>query len=137
MQSTLDDVIERKAQYTTNAIAWAYRLSPAIFQQLIPNVRAELSCLCRNAKDVSVMIRRDVLSVRMSVSIGPRSPYGYLAFDPSQVSSVWPEMGAELGDDVVGVYRLGLTKQSVTGKVEHIILPEVFTSALLQVTAKN
>lgn len=95
-------------------------------------IQSRLRALHKEANDLSVLVRRDVLSVRMSVTtvIAP-------TFDPDCANSVWPEMGATAGDAVVGRYKFGLIKLMEDGEFSFLAKPEVATTALIRETSKN
>jgi hypothetical protein len=95
-------------------------------------IHSRLLALYQEARDLCISVRRDILSVRMSVVSGV-NPH----FDPECANSVWPEMGAVAGDEVVGRYRFGLIKLAEGGQVSCLIKPEVATMALIRETAKN
>ena len=83
------------------------------------------------------MARRDVLSVRMSVVVAPEPESSYGRYNPDLASSVWPDMDASAGDEVVGLYHLGLRKQTEQGHTEYLIKPQVATEALFREMMKD
>jgi hypothetical protein len=125
------------ADSITALFAMVHRQSPETFGPLIPKISARLETMFQEANRLSVMVRRDVLSVRMSVIIGPGLENNYLPYNPDVVSSVWPDMGVVAGDEVIGLYKFGLLKQTEQGEVGYAIKPEVVTGALLREMAKQ
>jgi len=92
--------------------------------------KVHLAAIFQDAHLLSVVIKRDILSVRMSVIGNPM--VGPACFDPCQVDSVWPEMGVQDDDCIIGLYNFGLQKLNETGDTFFITLPKVITSALLR-----
>ncbi|KAJ7675458.1 hypothetical protein B0H17DRAFT_1207643 [Mycena rosella] len=115
-------------------LARAYGLSLSEFEPIADMVRSKLHALYKEAKKLCITVRRDILSVRMSVVTVTDSE---AHFDPDCADSVWPEMGAAKGDKVVGRYRFGLMKLDEHGRVSYLIKPEVATTALIRETSKN
>ncbi|KAJ7471924.1 hypothetical protein FB451DRAFT_1036505 [Mycena latifolia] len=113
-------------------LAWAYGLSPSEFETMSEMIHTRLVALYKEANELSIQVRRDILSVRMSV-ISVDAP----VFDPDFANSVWPEMGATAGDEIVGRYRFGLLKLLENGEFSCLIMPEVATMALIRETSKN
>ncbi|KAJ7086444.1 hypothetical protein B0H15DRAFT_782204 [Mycena belliarum] len=113
-------------------LAWAHGLSPAEYEPMLDMVQSRVMTLCQEAKELSIQLRRDILSVRMSVISMTAA-----IFDPELADSVWPEMGATLGDEVVGKYKFGLIKVDESRRVSYLIKPEVATTALIRETSKH
>lgn len=88
-----------------------------------------MDAIVRDAHHLSLVVKRDILSVRMSVTLGGRLGR---PFDPQAEESVWPEMGAKAGDPVIGHYSLGLQKCTANGEIIPLVRPRVITSALLR-----
>lgn len=59
------------------------------------------------------------------------------SYDPQSEDSIWPEMGAKAGDEVIGVYGLGLQKSTPTGHTVVVVKPKVITNALLREIEKK
>jgi len=114
-------------------IAWAYGLPDARIQPIFAYLHKELTVIFRDAHELSLVVKRDILSVRMSVAV-----YKQLdcAFDPHAGECVWPEMRAKPGDIVIGHYGLGLEKRAEAGEVSYLTMPRVTTTALLREVEK-
>lgn len=82
--------------------------------------------------ELSVIIRRDVLSVALSLTICEGN-----LFNTAGMDSPWPEMGGATGDSILGQYALGLTKTSDTQVIKHILKPKAITVALLRQIEKG
>ncbi|KAJ7302368.1 hypothetical protein DFH08DRAFT_945701 [Mycena albidolilacea] len=96
--------------------------------------------LYKEANQLSIIARRDVLSVRMLVVVAPTGPAGptdYLPYDTNAVASVWPDMKTVEGDEVIALHKFGLEKVDEKGQLARLIKPEVATTALLREMAKN
>lgn len=104
---------------------------------MVPTIQSRLASLYDEANRISVIARRDVLSVRMSVVTAPESKGVYLPFDPKMAIGVWPDMGVSAGDEVIGLYKFGLRKQTERGESSYLIKPEVITAALLRFLTKS
>jgi len=87
----------------------------------------------RDAHELSLVIKRDILSVRMSVSLYDRVGR---PFHPQKGECVWPEMGVQPNDVVIGHYGLGLQGRTEVGEVSFLTLPRVTTTALLRQVEK-
>ena len=116
-------------------LAAVYRRPLETFDPLIPAISKRLESIGLEANALSVVARRDVLSVRMSV-VAPELESSYGRYNPDLASSVWPGMGASAGDEVVGLYHLGLKKQTEQGHTEYPLKPQVATEALLREMTK-
>ena len=80
------------------------------------------------AHELSVIVKRDVLAVRMSVTMAATA-----VFDPRTTEALWEEMGLAKGDTVIGTYTLGLSKLRSGDPSEIVMLrPKAVTSALLR-----
>ncbi|KAJ7475091.1 hypothetical protein B0H11DRAFT_1722398 [Mycena galericulata] len=113
-------------------LAWAHGLSPQQFEAMTDMINSRLRALYKEANDLSILVRRDILSVRMSI-ISMTTPI----FDPATANSIWPEMGAAAGDEVVGRIKFGLIKLKEAGGIFCLLKPEVATTALIRETSKN
>jgi hypothetical protein len=113
-------------------LAWAHGLSPAEFDDMFDAIHSRLVALYKEANELGILVKRDILSVRMSVTSVTVD-----VFDPNHASSVWPEMGAAAGDEIVGRYRFGLSKRAEDGEFSCLTKPEVATTALIRETSKN
>ncbi|KAF7328905.1 hypothetical protein MVEN_02520200 [Mycena venus] len=120
--------------------AWAYRQPLQTFEPLLPKIQTRLQTLYTEASQLSVMARRDVLCVRMAVTVAPIGPKGvedYLSYNNDAVTSVWPDMKVVEGDEVIALYKFGLKKSNEKGQMARLIKPEVVTTALLREVAKS
>jgi hypothetical protein len=125
---------------TVTLLAWTYRQPLATFEPLLPKIQSRLETLYKEANQLSIIARRDVLSVRMSVVVAPTGPAGptdYLPYDTNAVASVWPDMKTVEGDEVIALHKFGLEKVDEKGQLGRLIKPEVATTALLREMAKN
>jgi hypothetical protein len=127
--SIWEEFVNTITRHIVSRIAWAYGLPTTSMQPVASSLLKELSVIFRDAHELSVVIKRDILSVRMSVTICKRLGH---AFDPGEGECVWPEMGVKPGDIVVGYYGLGLEKRTGTGEVSYLTIPRVTTTALLR-----
>lgn len=111
-------------------ISWAYCIPKALLlERLGPSIKNELTAIYHDAHELSVITKRDILSVRMSITCSPNNDG---AFNPDVADSIWPEMGAKRGDDVLGDYSLALMKRTEAGEVSWLTRPKVITAALLR-----
>jgi hypothetical protein len=88
----------------------------------------DLTVIFRDAHELSVVTKRDILSTRISVAITPSLG----GFDPRYAETAWSGMDAEAGDDVLGHYSLGLVKRTQVGAISYLKLPKVSTTALIR-----
>lgn len=80
------------------------------------------------AQQLSVTIKRDVLSVRMAVTIPNTS-----VFDAESMEALWEDMGHCSHDFVIGAAGFGLLKFEVNELQERIVLRcKVVSSSLLR-----
>ncbi|KAJ7764839.1 hypothetical protein B0H16DRAFT_430117 [Mycena metata] len=135
--------IQRCANSIVMMLAWVYRQPPETFQSLFSKIGAQVGSLFDDAGKLSILVRRDVLSVRMSVVVAAARSNGFLPYNPDRVGSVWPDMGAEVGDEakagdeVVTLYKFGLKKQTEHGHISYLLKPEVTTGAFLRELARS
>ncbi|KAJ6491571.1 hypothetical protein DFH09DRAFT_1338451 [Mycena vulgaris] len=116
--------------------AMVHRQPFEIFEPLIKTISTRLAPIFEEANRLSIMVRRDVLSVRMSVVVGPGPENNYLPYNPDVVSSVWPDMEVVAGDEVIALYKFGLKRETEKAQVHLLIKPQVTTAALLREMAK-
>ncbi|KAJ7911571.1 hypothetical protein B0H13DRAFT_1614390 [Mycena leptocephala] len=137
--SVTKNSITHYSESTVALLAWAYRQPLETFEPLIPKIQSQLASLYEEASKLSVIVRRDVLSVRMSVVVAPVDPKAandYLPYNPDAVTSVWPDMKVVAGDEVIALYKFGLKKYNENRQIHRLIKPEVTTTALLREMAK-
>jgi hypothetical protein len=90
-------------------------------------VQQHLSSIFSQAHDLSLKIKRDILSVSMRVVIAEEE-----RFDPLQHAPGWEGMGTKAGDRIFGKYSLGLHKVTEHGMRTIPAKPAVITAALLR-----
>ncbi|KAJ7117907.1 hypothetical protein C8R43DRAFT_1242033 [Mycena crocata] len=129
------DSVAQHVDGVITLLAWAFGLSPPEFEGMANMIRSGLLVLHKEAHELSILLRRDIVSVRMSIT--SLDSLDALVFDPKYVNSVWPEMGTREGDEVVGRYKFGLSKMLDSGQSFCLIKPEVTTAALIRMTANN
>jgi hypothetical protein len=88
----------------------------------------------RDAHELSVVTKRDILSTRISVAVAPISLGG---FDPRYAETAWSGMDAKAGDDLLGFYSLGLIKRTQAGPMSYLKLPKVSTTALIRYVGRQ
>ncbi|EGN97413.1 hypothetical protein SERLA73DRAFT_75100 [Serpula lacrymans var. lacrymans S7.3] len=110
-----------------NAIVRAYNADISSSEILHKTIKDELVAIYVEAYRLSISIKRDILTVRVSVYL-----YVGNSFDPKRAESVWAEMGTKAGDSVIGNYHLGLIKQLASGESYYLIVPQVITQSLLR-----
>ncbi|KAJ7640458.1 hypothetical protein DFH06DRAFT_1000668 [Mycena polygramma] len=126
------DSLNKQVDSIVALLAWAHRLPREKFEDMSSGIHSGLVALYSEANELGILVRRDILSVRMSI-VSANIP----VFDPTYVNSVWPEMGAAAGDEVVGQYKFGLVKIAEGGDFTCMVKPEVVTMALIRETSKN
>ncbi|TFK38487.1 hypothetical protein BDQ12DRAFT_735587 [Crucibulum laeve] len=116
-------------------LSLAYKQPIERFEGLMINHQAELVELYEQAYALSVSCKRDVLSIRMSVTLAPSNvnqPHKFKKFNPTTTQSAWPNMGARKGDIILGMYKWGLVKQKPSGEEICLVPCQVVTDALLK-----
>ncbi|KAJ7736713.1 hypothetical protein DFH07DRAFT_722836, partial [Mycena maculata] len=113
-------------------LAWAHGLSHAEFEPMSDMIHSGLLALYKEANNLAILARRDILSVHMTID-----SMTVPVFNPQYANAMWPEMGARAGDDVVAQYRFGLLKLREDGEISCMVKPEVVTTALIRETSKN
>ncbi|KAJ7764841.1 hypothetical protein B0H16DRAFT_1310330 [Mycena metata] len=124
--------IHRQTEDIVELLAQAHGLTPTQFEDMSDALFSGLRAMYKEANELSVSVRRDILSVRMTVTTVSATH-----FDPNLACSVWPEMGAAAGDEIVGRYKFGLMKVTETGERFDLMKPEVATTALIRETSKS
>jgi hypothetical protein len=110
-------------------VGWAYRIPLTSLNSIERKIINGLTVIFRNAHELSVITKRDILSTRISVVVAPISPSG---FNPLEADTPWSGMGAKAGDDVLGHYSFGLFKRTQVAAASYLILPKVSTTALIR-----
>ncbi|KAJ7641480.1 hypothetical protein FB45DRAFT_358217 [Roridomyces roridus] len=122
-------------------LAWAHGLTPSDFESLkTTSILPKLRTLFNEAENLAIRARRDVLSVRMSIiTLSLNSPpSSSTLYDPRDADLVWPDMGIEKGDEVVGRYKFGLKRLGEDGvRLDYLVKPQVTTTALVRETSKS
>lgn len=96
------------------------------------NIEKSLLQIFSDSFELSVIIKRDVLSVRMHVMM-----YKDDSYQDFMAEDIYPDMGARNGDKILGQYNFGLLRQTHDGNVEYIVKPKVTTAALLREIIRN
>jgi hypothetical protein len=128
--------VQRTTSEIEEFMAWAYGVPAALFEAIGQSIAKELMAIFRDAHELSTVLKRDILSVQMSVILASRREREF-PFNPHDAESVWPEMGVKPRDKVLGNYSLGLVKRTKTGEMTFTTLPKVFTAALIRQVEKN
>ncbi|KAJ7207970.1 hypothetical protein GGX14DRAFT_634632 [Mycena pura] len=137
-----DPDISRFAESTAVLFAWVYHQPPETFQPLTSKMQTQLASLFDEAQKLAIVVRRDVLSVRMKVAICPVLSNGtYASYNPELMNN-WPNVGVVPGDEVIGFHGFGLKRQTEEQSradpkadeecVSYLIKPTVITNALLR-----
>ncbi|KAL0949367.1 hypothetical protein HGRIS_009436 [Hohenbuehelia grisea] len=123
---------ENIADMVVAFLAWSYSMPHGTFDRT--ELVKDLTTIFWDAHQLSIIIKRDVLSVRLTVVLAPRDhvSHSHLPLHPGLSTSAWPTMGEKQGDKVIGTYKLGLDAQTEHGGVRHLLKPEVVTEALLR-----
>lgn len=128
----LEDDALNLASWIADVIVWSYSLPSAAYLDLQATTKKHLTTLFQDSLELSLLIKRDILSVRMFVTRAEGIEGDFAPFDSQQMDSVWPEMGPKSGDAVLGTYKLGLAKSMEGGGIVHLSRPQVITAALLR-----
>lgn len=119
------------ASLLITALTLAYRIDSQLLRGLHAKAAEGLLKLCRMAHELSLTVKRDIISVRMAVTV-PSA----LAFDHRRMEALWGDMGVVDGDTIIGGYAFGLSKLNAGDPQEIIMLrPKAITSALLRYVA--
>ncbi|KAF7971563.1 hypothetical protein HWV62_20332 [Athelia sp. TMB] len=118
-------------------IAWAYGQPRHVFEQItsLPStLLRDMDAIVRDAYELSIVMKRDVSSVRLSVYLDDRLNR---PFDIRKEQNAWPQMRSQEGDIAVGNYSFGLQRHVEDGGVSFLALPRVVTTALLREVERN
>ena len=130
-----EDLVQDLGRKVLDLIAWAYGQPPPTIDGIIhAKLLQDINAIIHDAHQLSLLLKRDILSAQMTVSLNHRVGEQY---DPQMEESVWPEMGLKAGDTIVGVYGFGLRKVASNGESVEVIKPKVITSALLREVARG
>lgn len=121
-------------QRIIQCIAWTHSISPASLDAIKQRIVKDLTVIFRDAHELSVATKRDILSTRISVAVAPISLGG---FDPRYAETAWSGMDAKAGDDLLGFYSLGLIKRTQAGATSYLKLPKVSTTALIRYVGRQ
>ncbi|KDQ57911.1 hypothetical protein JAAARDRAFT_34722 [Jaapia argillacea MUCL 33604] len=116
------------AEEMVATIASAYSVAPSLLGTCSSSFEKPLTKLFDDAFKLTLALKRDVLSVQLSVKIVPVE----LSFNPDVEESVWPGMGPLKGDNIIGNYGLGLERRTKGGQISSLTRPKVTTAALLR-----
>lgn len=129
----LDALARSLARDIIARIAWTYGQPRATFETdsspLGATLVRDIHAIVRDAYELSIVMKRDVSSVRLSVCMDGKLNRPY---DIRKEDNAWPQMRARAGDVVVGNYGFGLKRQVEDGGVSFVVLPRVVTTALLR-----
>lgn len=126
------DSVTKCCAYIEFALNEAYLMpeSRHVFKRVVEEAVPGLHSLFAKAHSLSLQIRQDIVTSRLSITRGysPTDPPS--KFDLLTTTSVWADMGATKKDDVLGSYRFGLMQEHENGETTILIQPEVVTTAL-------
>ncbi|KAJ7074553.1 hypothetical protein C8F01DRAFT_29352 [Mycena amicta] len=112
--------------------ASAFRRPVGIFEFLRTDIESAVMSLYQEARDVATTIRRDVLSVRLSVDCPLKPPSNIEYYDHSRMDVAWSGMGEQDGDEILGRYHFGLRRRVQDEISSYLKKPKVVTTALLR-----
>lgn len=118
-----------KVRDIVTILAWAYNMPMSTFHSLSDGLRKCVAAVYESAHELSIILKRDILSVRMSVVLGPHPGS---SFDSSGAHRVWPEMEGRDVDNVIGYFALGLTRTTPGGDMSYLTMPTVTTESLIR-----
>ncbi|TFK51569.1 hypothetical protein OE88DRAFT_1659670 [Heliocybe sulcata] len=121
------DIISSKTEVMIRQIAVAYGSPHQNFDSIRGDIAEELRTLYTKASELSLVLRRDVMSVRLAVTIVRNG-----IFDGVMMDCQWSEMGVNDRDGVLGAYGLGLSKATADGQRWSLARPKVVTEALFR-----
>lgn len=119
--------VEALSQSILSNVKAFYHLPSEAIAQLYYSVTTTLHDIYNAGFDLAVMIKRDVVSARLAVNINNQ-----LYYDSDKVESPWSGTGNHQGEEVIGNYAFGLTKQTKSGAVLVLMKPKVFTAQILR-----
>ncbi|KZP16339.1 hypothetical protein FIBSPDRAFT_831962 [Athelia psychrophila] len=129
--SDWDSYVNSASQQIITTTAWAFEMPVSAFQSLGRRLEENIAGVFQSAHELSVVLKRDILSARLSVVVGPEPKS---QFDSSRV---WPEMKSERQDRVLGYYGLGLQVERREGEKHFLTLPMVITESLTREVKRN
>jgi hypothetical protein len=101
-------------------------------QAVKAKVEQGLGEIYENARQLSVIMKRDVVSIQASIILGSVAEDSH-----GSNETIWAEMGEMAGDLVVGDYGLGLVKTYEDGKTTVLLRAKVATEALIRHASKS
>ncbi|EPQ53306.1 hypothetical protein GLOTRDRAFT_122482 [Gloeophyllum trabeum ATCC 11539] len=122
-----EEVGRNMGERVIEQVALAYRVPAQVLDSMREDIFSGLSTTYKMARELSLVMKRDVLAVRLMVGAVSEG-----TFDHRAVDSQWPEMGVKEGDRIVGAYGLGLSKLSADGRLQSLTRPKVVTEALFR-----
>jgi hypothetical protein len=99
----------------------------AVLRDLHPAILAGLKKLYDEALVLSTMVKRDVLSCKMTVALSPPEQ----RIDLSRVEIQWPMNEGPPAKRVLGTYSFGLFKHDESGSITVLLRPKVVTDQIL------
>ncbi|KII89495.1 hypothetical protein PLICRDRAFT_29719 [Plicaturopsis crispa FD-325 SS-3] len=139
LTASADSQIVDPAEYEGHAISLVHDLSPLISRAyrisltttdaVYKRLQDNLVTVYRDAHKLSLIMKRDLLSSQISVTVCSDG-----SLSDGLGEDVWPSMGVEVDEPILGAYNFGLDRRSKNGAVDHLRLPKVFTTALLRET---
>ncbi|KAF7293256.1 hypothetical protein HMN09_01204000 [Mycena chlorophos] len=132
-----NDYMDNLFTFFQNTFTWAYEQPAATFcSKEFLKLLEPLRTIYTDAARLAITVRKDVLSVRMSVSTYTREADGeFPRFDSRGMEAMWPEMDVSENDPVLGMYHLGLERVTRDGDRSLMVRPKVTTGALLRYCA--
>lgn len=104
-----------------------YRVVPVVVSSLQTKYHAGLKKIYETAQHLSLTIKRDVLSVRMVVTVP-----GTTMFDDTTMKALWEQIGQRADDRVIGAAAFGLVKIDAQGREVVMLRCKVVTTSLLR-----
>ncbi|KAK7028315.1 hypothetical protein R3P38DRAFT_2935337 [Favolaschia claudopus] len=132
-----NDSILECADSVVTLLAWAYHQPLETFQPMLTQIQSQLDKIYTEARQLSLSVRRDMLSVRMKVLVPASEGDDFLPFSSECMDAAWSDMKVVEGDAVVSPYKFGLQRTDDTGRSSLLIKPKAVTTALLRWLACN
>ncbi|KAJ7074580.1 hypothetical protein C8F01DRAFT_971807 [Mycena amicta] len=131
--------LESLAITIADVFTWAYQQPVETFHAAAFKTQLDsLAAIFDDALKLATTVRRDVLSVRMSIVCPEQDDEtNYPPYDSRSLNAVWPDMGVVEGDEVIGLFHLGLQRRTEQGRVSLLVKPQVTTAALLREMSKE
>jgi hypothetical protein len=91
-----------------------------------------LGDIYESAGELSVVMKRDVVSVQAEIILGSKS-----ADKDGAIETIWAEMGEQTGDRVIGDCGLGVSKTYEDGRTVVLLRAQVATEALIRYVSRT